>query len=381
MSYTDGAKIFGHLEEQAPAHRKVNLGLGDGQSVILMKNMKKRYPYMYAHWLIAAGGFHEHAHTEFAFIQMFWYCLIAWCLRITMITKVFRVTKDLEHNNYAHCQQALHVITIAIVSYFLQDVTDPPPALLLTNPELYLQRINSASGVILFMFLHSAGFPILQWQRTARNGDGAKLKKLFAYSHHIFRSVAHKPVAAQISLVALLGFCCVLPSVEAVLNATISLSLLGKMSSNMYTDRLLEYINKIQQGLKRSAHAASFGRSLNLTAYLRVLLHVRHTFQASETGAAAADDPVSESMLRMARLLQDEFVRTLGRDLTVVDPNNHFWHTGNSVPLNTGDYRNRRPWEWVWRVASGASCGAGRSRHEGWYVYAERMVRNHFFPF
>ena len=39
------------------------------------------------------------------------------------------------------------------------------------------------------------------------------------------------------------------------------------------------------------ANAASFGRALDLTTLLRVILHVRHAFQASETGAAQADDP------------------------------------------------------------------------------------------
>ena len=104
----------------------------------------------------------------------------------------------------------------------------------------------------------------------------------------------------------------------------------------MYTDRIMEYINLLQQGSKRSANAASFGRALDLTTLLRVILHVRHAFQASETGAAPSDDPVTPNMLRMARLLQDELVRIIGRDLTVHNPNNYMWHTGNAVPLHTG---------------------------------------------
>jgi hypothetical protein len=246
------------------------------------------------------------------------------------------------------------VITIAIVAFLLQDVTSPPPALLLRDPELYLQQVDSASAVVLIRYLQYAGFVILQWQRAAREGDGLKLKKLFAYSHHVFRSVCHKPVCAQISLIALLGFCCALPALQNVLLATVSLSLLGRIGSNMFTDRMLEYVNHIQQGAKRSASASSFGRALDFTTLLRAIIHVRHAFQAVETGAGPADDPVSENMLRMARLLQDAFVRTLGRDLTVHDDRNHFWHTGNPVPLNTGDFRQRRPWEWIARVQDGS---------------------------
>ena len=109
--------------------------------------------------------------------------------------------------------------------------------------------------------------------------------------------------------------------------SSISLTLLGRWGSNMYVDRVLEYINKIQQGAKRSAHAASFGHALDLTTLLRAMIHFRHAFQtAPETGAAESDDGVKASMLVMARLLQDAFVRRLGTNLTIVDPNNHFWH-------------------------------------------------------
>jgi len=149
----------------------------------------------------------------------------------------------------------------------------------------------------------------------------------------------------------------------------------------MYTDRLLEYVNKIQQGGKRSASAASFSKALDFTTLLRAQMHVRHAFQAAETGAVESDDEVSENTLRMARMLQDAFVRIIGRDLTIDDPNNHCWHTGNSVPLHTGDFRYRRPWEWYERVQSARSCGKHRSRHETWQVYAQRFVQDHFFPF
>ena len=86
-------------------------------------------------------------------------------------------------------------------------------------------------------------------------------------------------------------------------------------------------------------------------------------------------------MLVMARRLQDEFKQQLGTDLTVFSPNNPFWHTGNAVPLWTGDFQTRRPWEWVWRVAEGRSVGKGRARHEPWDLHTRRFVFDHFFPF
>jgi hypothetical protein len=380
-SYADGVKILNHLGSQSATSTVVDVAWGDGQSVILLKNVKKKWPRLYARWLIGVGGFHEHAHSMFAMNEMFWECLVCWALSIVHITKVFKVTKDLEHNNYAHVQQAHHVITIAIVSYLLQDVAEPPPALLLRSPELYLQQVESATGVVLVRYLQYAGFPILQWQRAAREGDGLKLKKLFAYSHHLFRSVSHKPVCAQISLIALLSFCCALPALQNVLLATVSLSLLGRLGGNMYIDRVLEYINKVQQGTKRSAHAASFGRALDMTTLLRAMMHVRHAFQAAETGKVESDDGISRSMLVMARLLQDALVRLLGCDLSVSDPYIRTWHTGNPVRMDTGDHRKRQPWQTPDRVASGRNAGKWRSRNETWLDYADRYVHDHFFPF
>ena len=196
-----------------------------------------------------------------------------------------------------------------------------------------------------------------------------------------YRSIAHKPVAAQIALLALLGHCCTISPIQAVLGATLSISLLGHPGSNMYIDRLVEYINKLQQGAKKSAHAASFGRSMDMTTLLPALLHVRHAFAAHETGEPAGSDPVTLSMLVSARLLQNEFVRLLGRDLTVHTTHNVFWHTGTPVPRDTGDYRVRRPSEWIWRVASGAAAGKGRARREAWLAFSRRMVNEHFFPY
>ena len=87
------------------------------------------------------------------------------------------------------------------------------------------------------------------------------------------------------------------------------------------------------------------------------------------------------SMLTQARLLQDAFLRELGRDLTVHDVNNPFWHTRNAVPLYTGDMRTRRPWEFIERVAEGRSTGRHRRAPESATAYVRRFVFDHFFPF
>ena len=288
---------------------------------------------------------------------------------------------DLEHNAYAHHQAAHHATTLAVIAFLVQDVREPPPALLFRDIDAYIARLESAGGIVMAQYLKHAGIPTLQWQRAARTGDGHKLKILFAYSFHIFRSVCHKTNCTQISLIALLGFCCALPALQSVLLATVSLSLLGRRGSNMYCDRLLELINKLQQGAKRSSSAASFQRAMDLTSLLRSMLHVRHAFQAAEQGAAETDDPVTSSMLVQARLLQNAFLLLLGRDLTQPNSQNPFWHTGNHVTLTVGDFREYMPWLWIERTADGRSAGRRRARAERWDQYVRRFVFDHFFPF
>ena len=177
-------------------------------------------------------------------------------------------------------------------------------------------------------------------------------------------------------------FTCALPSLQTVLLATTSLSLLGRLGSNIYSDRLLEYINKIQQGTKRSSNAASFARAVDLKQLLRIMLHVRHAYENAEKGGSESDAPITLSQLRQARIIQDYLVTTLGCDLTVHNPNNPHWHTGNAVPLhNSSDYRQRTPWVYYQRVQQGTSAGKFRAHAEMWSKFALRFALNHFFRF
>eukprot|EP00965_Chrysotila_dentata_P261279 6214201-Pleurochrysis_carterae.AAC.1 len=160
-----------------------------------------------------------------------------------------------------------------------------------------------------------------------------------------YRSVCHKPTAAQIALIALLSFCCALPALQTVLLTTVSVSLLGRHGSNMYLDRLLGYqqTSAGQQATKQRCKFCS--RATDMTKLLRAILHVRHAFQTTEHGASESDDPITTSMCVQSRILQDYFLAECGRDLRASTTLNPFWYTGSFVPLYTGDYRTRRPWE------------------------------------
>ena len=212
----------------------------------------------------------------------------------------------------------------------------------------------------------------MQWQRSARNICSTRFIQVLAYSCHIYRSVAHKPVAAQIALLGLLSLCCTLPAIQKCVFATMCVTLLG--ANYMFIDRFVEYLNKLQGEHMQSAHAASFGAAFDVTTLLPAILHVRHAFEAHETGHPNGSEPVTTAMLIAARKLQNEILQICGRDLTILTTHNEFWHTGVPVNCSTGDYRVRRPPEYVRKVQRGAVAGKGRSRREHWRDYVMRFV-------
>ena len=120
---------------------------------------------------------------------------------------------------------------------------------------------------------------------------------------------------------------------------------------------------------------------MDSTTLLRTILHVRHAFRHAELGNEETDDPITPSMLVQARLLQDEFLRLNGRDLTIADPLNKLWHTRNPVPLHTDSPRTRRPWEFLECVKDARSAGKGRATTETAEAFVRRFVWEHFFQF
>ena len=236
--------------------------------------------------------------------------------------------------------------------------------------------MQHATGLVIVEFLKHGGFPELQWQRAARTVKASHFQQLLAYSYHLvrmftnacnshpliaclhaclttsqpanlpaclppvrppacsplrqftllfmcvlqYRSVCHKPVAAQITLLGLLSFCCTLPAVRDAICATFAVTLMG--DHFQYIDRLIEYINKIQGDYMKSAHAASFGAGIGVTTLIPAILHVRHAFEVNELGVDHASEPITTAQLVAARKLQNELLRICGRDLTISTTHN-----------------------------------------------------------
>jgi hypothetical protein len=255
------------------------------------------------------------------------------------------------------------------------DVTDPPPELFLRNPNAYLQQLNSATAIVLFWFLREVGIPSLQWQRAARDGEGAKCETLHAHMFHVCRAWANKPNCTLTSLLALISYFCTHPKIRDVVQAFSAVSLLGKVG--MWSDRLLEYINLLQQ--KRMNAFTGFDTALHNTPLLQPMLHVDHAYQDAMRGHPPSEHPVTNSMIFQTREVQDLCLVKCGSDLTVPDALNHCWYTGNAVPLDQGDYRYRRPWVYRARVAQGASAGAGHASAESAESYVRGAFEYHMF--
>ena len=62
---------------------------------------------------------------------------------LSRITKIFKITKDLEHNNYAHITNGLRIVTLASHAFLTQDVVSPPPSLLSRNIDVYLSQVHT----------------------------------------------------------------------------------------------------------------------------------------------------------------------------------------------------------------------------------------------
>ena len=110
------------------------------------------------------------------------------------------------------------------------------------------------------------------------------------------------------------------------------------------------------------------------------MLHVDAAFSAASTGSGGDPDRgYDPRMLNQVSRLVEFFERECGRDLTVSSSNNPFWHTGNPVPLASGLSRDRRPWEYIWDVASGRSAGKWGATAQSFGVYVQDYLQNHMF--
>ena len=137
----------------------------------------------------------------------------------------------------------------------------------------------------------------------------------------------------------------------------------------MAYDRFIEYVNMLQ--LNRGTAFRGYDQQLHFTKYLKALVHVDAAWKEVDGPGHGLDDGIPTYLYDDVQELVKKLHETLGSDLTIRTLGNPLWHTGNAVPLDGGDYREHKPWRWIWEVAFGRSAGKGRSNAETchWRVY------------
>lgn len=159
--------------------------LGDGQSVLRLRDLKRLFPHMYKHVLVTNGPFHSAAHFSFSVLYLWDKPLLSRCWILLGKEDVLGPNiKNLEHNSAEHARQGVFAVVAAIWMYLFVHVKSPSPALLRRSPTLYLSHVQNAGGIVLLQFLRHAGCPVMFWQRSARAMDGVMLDKLHALAFH-----------------------------------------------------------------------------------------------------------------------------------------------------------------------------------------------------
>ena len=290
--------------------------------------------------------------------------------------------KSLDCNATKHTQEGLLAVTVAILLFFTTKVTSPPPELFLSDPIVYLSRIENATGVVLAEFLRHSGLPTLFWQRGTRGREGTTLDDLHCLAIHKFR-FAHKTSSSQISLLHLLSIFGTHPELRDYLRARLFVNLTPAVGAAVGADKSVECMNDTQKEFNTSG---SLVQSLAFTLLLQPMHYVYRQWKIATGTLAAASTSVRLSMVDEINVLLALFVAKAGTDLEIYTTHNHLWWTGTPVAMCGSDLKRGQPWKGIWSHARGtSSClqkedahsAAGRS--EPWWQWAERQIRHHMF--
>ena len=223
-SYRDMLCIIRWLHDFLAAVPLVLILLGDGQTVLRMRDLKRLHPDAHKHVLVCNDGFHSHAHFMFAVFILWWDCYLQRLANLLEKEKVGPHLKNLEHNSWEHSLQFILPIVVATFVFLTRHVTNPPPALLLRDPALYVALVQNASGIVMLEFLRHAGLPVMWWHRAGRAEDSHILDDLHALAFHVYRT-SHKTSSTQISLMHLISIFGTHPELRTYLRSRLFTSL------------------------------------------------------------------------------------------------------------------------------------------------------------
>jgi hypothetical protein len=94
--------------------------------------VKKRYPERFKKILILCGNFHQFGHFMFGGHESFYDCYEGYFCRVLHKEKVPKLIPNFENDSYTHVLTLELQITIGALTFFLSDVKNPPPQMLLS---------------------------------------------------------------------------------------------------------------------------------------------------------------------------------------------------------------------------------------------------------
>ena len=319
---------------------------------------------------------------------------------------------NLENDSYMHVTTLIREDYLGTLSYFLLNVTAPPPELLLDDCTAYRSQLRSASGIAAFDSMMWGGAPLCQWQLAFRSEDGPKCVKLRALEYHKvsslhpactqvathipmqscthglpmtpctgalqMRGFAHKPLEARVMILALLATESTHPKIATIARDHAFFNWLGRDASSVARDKAIEMLHRSQQ--ERTAKWTQFERALHHSPEMVGMMHAQHALDVAEHGESGAIDPLRQSALNAAEAVRADMLSSLGTDLTIPDDRNHLFHTGGSPnTVRSHSSVSHRPVEYMWRVADATSAGPGRSKLESWERHTDRFLQNHLW--
>jgi len=347
---------------------------GDGQSTIGLGTKMLLDPEGTSNVVNANGDWHSSGHFIFAGNEGFHKCKYDRTKAILGKTAVAEHNKSIEE--YHHVMTHVREDYVGTLSYFLLDVTNPPPSLLLDDHETYLSRLKSAGAIAAFQSMKLVGCPASHYQLAGRMGDGDRVMELHGLSFHACRAWAYKPVEVRVLLNAFLSTEATHPSVSRFVKDTAFFNWLGRKGSYMYVDRAVETVHKVQG--ERTGKFVTFDSAFQFTEHMPTMLHVLHALDVADNGESSAHDPLRQSTINAADAVRKDLKQQLGTDLTIVDDKSPLYGSADSNPtvVGTTAVRSHRPWEFLWRVAEGQSTGEGRAKPARWDKYVDHWLAN-----
>jgi hypothetical protein len=85
--------------------------------------------------------------------EMFHHCFTHWCAGVLQRDKIHGIQQDLEHNALSNHQEFMSEIYVAITAFLLQNVTNPPPELWISDPKKYTKRVEHEGAKVLLKYV------------------------------------------------------------------------------------------------------------------------------------------------------------------------------------------------------------------------------------